>query len=363
MQQIIGYPAGSDVQSQRETDASGKVGEPLSFLDIVEKLRCPVDMRPLRWIEDDGVLVSSDGARRYPVVDGIPCLFAPNEWPQGKSDVTDMVKSFYEETPFPNYDELDGRESLLTKARRGVFARLLEEQLPRPALVLEAGCGTGQLSNFLGLGWGRTVIGADLCLNSLRLAKSFRDRYSINNAQFVQMNLFRLPFPDESFDFIVCNGVLHHTSDPEGGFQEIARKLKRGGCIIIGLYNWLGRLPTLWRRTLIETFGEGWAKLDPRLRGSRLNSGRWAAWYMDQYRHPHESRHSIDEVVQWFDRSGIDMLLAIPPVGGEQFTEETALFRTRSRSGRIDHVVTELAMLLSGGRDGGLYMMIGRKRA
>ena len=105
-----------------------------------------------------------------------------------------MVKSFYEETPFPNYDDLDGRESLQTKAKRGVFARLLDEQIPRPALVLEAGCGTGQLSNFLGMNWGRTVIGADLCLNSLRLAKSFRDRCSIANAQFVQMNLFRPPF-------------------------------------------------------------------------------------------------------------------------------------------------------------------------
>jgi SAM-dependent methyltransferase/uncharacterized protein YbaR (Trm112 family) len=363
MNQIIGYPAESDVQFQRETDASGNGGELRSFLNIVEKLHCPVDMRPLRWIEEDGVLLSSDGARRYPVVDGIPCLFAPNEWPQGKSDVTDMVKSFYEDTPFPNYDDLDGRESLLTKARRGVFARLLEEQLPRPALVLEAGCGTGQLSNFLGMGWGRTVIGADLCLNSLRLAKSFRDRCSINNAQFVQMNLFRPPFPDKSFDFIVCNGVLHHTSDPEGGFYAIARKLKPGGCIIIGLYNWLGRLPTLWRRALIETFGESWAALDPRLRGSKLNSGRWAAWYMDQYRHPHESRHSMAQVEKWFGSSGIDLLLTIPPVGGEDFTEETRLFSTRPSLGRLDYLVSELEMLITGGKDGGLFIMIGRKRA
>jgi len=363
MKQIAGYPVASNVQSRTGVGPGANRGDPLAFLEVLEHLRCPVDLRPLRWVERESVLLSSDGARRYPVVDGIPCLFAPNQWPEGKSDVTDTVKSFYEETPFPNYDDLDGRDSLLTKARRGVFARLLDEQLGRPARVLEAGCGTGQLSNFLGMGWDRTVIGADLCLNSLRLAKSFRDRCSIENAHFVQMNLFRPPFPDATFDLVISNGVLHHTSDPEGGFHAIARKLKPGGCVIIGLYNWLGRLPTLWRRALIETFGEGWAKLDPRLRGSRLNSGRWAAWYMDQYRHPHESRHSIDEVIQWFDRSGIDMLLAIPPVGGEQFTEETALFRMRSRSGRIDHVVTELAMLLSGGRDGGLYMMIGRKRA
>lgn len=333
------------------------------FLDVGGTLRCPIDMRPLRWNADERVLTSDDGARRYPVVEGIPCLFAPNEWPKDRSDVTDTVKAFYEETPFPNYDDLDSRDSLRAKAQRGVFARLLDKQLPRSAMVLEAGCGTGQLSNFLGMGWDRTVIGADLCLNSLRLAKSFRDRCSIENAHFVQMNLFRPPFPDETFDVIISNGVLHHTSDPKGGFVSIARKLKPGGYIIIGLYNWLGRLPTLWRRALIETFGDGWAKLDPRLRSNALNKGRRSAWFMDQYRHPHESKHSIDEVAGWFGECGLDVGLTIPPVGGEQFTEETQLFRPRPPSGRLDRFVTELEMLLRGGIDGGLYMMIGQRRA
>ncbi len=338
-------------------------GQPRAFLDIRESLRCPVDMDALQWQEDESVLTSADGSRRYPVVDGIPCLFAPNSWPQGKADVTDLVKSFYEETPFPNYDDVDNRESFAVKARRGVFARLLDQQISRPALVLEAGCGTGQLSNFLGMGWGRKVIGADLCLNSLRLAKAFRDRCSIENAHFVQMNLFRPPFPDATFDLVISNGVLHHTSDPEGGFHAIARKLKPGGFVIIGLYNWLGRRPTLWRRRLIETFGERWAMLDGRLRSGAMNAGRRSAWFMDQYRHPHESSHSMHEVAQWFDKSGIDTLMSIPPVGGEKFTEDTALFRPRPPSSQLDRVMAELAMLLAGGRDGGLYMMIGRKRA
>ena len=331
-----------------------------SLPDISDKLRCPVDLRPLEL--QDGFLRSEDRARQYPIVDGIPCLFAPNEWPGDSTDVTDMVKAFYEKTPFPNYDDLDTRESLRLKAGRGVFARLLDEQLPRSACVLEAGCGTGQLSNFLGMGWDRTVIGADLCLNSLRLAKSFRDRCSIENAHFVQMNLFRPPFPDDTFDLIISNGVLHHTSDAKGGFVSLARKLKPGGYIIIGLYNWLGRLPTLWRRRLIETFGEGWARLDPRLRANRMNEGRRSAWYMDQYRHPHESKHSMDEVAGWFDQCGIDVGLSIPPVGGEPFTDATKLFTPRARSGALERFAAELEMLLQGGTDGGLYMMIGQRR-
>lgn len=362
MIQTVGVQAGHAPPPQPAGDITAPAVDAAAFLAVEPLLRCPVDMRPLRWLEAERRLVSTDGARHYPVVDGIPCLYAPNEWPAGRSDVTDTVKSFYEETPFPNYDDLDGRESLRWKAQRGVFARLLDEQIPRPALVLEAGCGTGQLSNFLGMSWGRTVIGADLCLNSLRLAKSFRDRCSISNVQFIQMNLFRPPFADDTFDLVVSNGVLHHTSDPEAGFRSIAAKLKPGGHIIIGLYNWLGRLPTLWRRRLIETFGEGWAALDPRLRGSRLNSGRWAAWFMDQYQHPHESRHSMAEVERWFEHEGIELRLTIPPAGGEQFAQDTPLFTRRPARSRLDYLMAELQMLLSGGNDGGLYMMIGQKR-
>src|SRR5262245_18194269 len=138
-------------------------------------MRCARCARCLAETRD--ALTCGAWAQRYPVVDGIPQLFVPNEWGGGKLDVTDIVKEFSEETPFPNYDDLDSRESLRSKARLGAFARLLDEQIPEDALVLEAGCGTGQLTNFLGMNWRRRVIGADLCMNSLRLGQGSRDRF------------------------------------------------------------------------------------------------------------------------------------------------------------------------------------------
>lgn len=329
---------------------------------ILPLLRCPVSGSLLEWDGRAEVLRSTDGERDYPVVDGLPLMFAPNVWPAGKRDVTDIVKTFYEETPFPNYDDLDSRESLEQKARRGVFARLLDEQLPPGATVLEAGCGTGQLSNFLAMDWNRTVVGADLCKNSLRLAKGFRDRFAVTNATFVQMNLFRPPFENESFDVVISNGVLHHTADPEAGFHAIASKLKPGGIIIIGLYNWLGRLPTLWRRRAIELLGKRSLLLDSRLRGGQLNKGRWAAWFRDQYQHPHESKHSITEVLGWFEKDRIEFLSSVPSIGNEKFTPDFRLFERHPAGQRLERIGTEAEMLLSGGQDGGLYIMIGRKR-
>ncbi len=303
----------------------------------------------------------AESGRAVAMTDGIPSLFAPND-ASFQGDVTELVKAFYEETPFPNYDGFDSRQSLSDKARRGVFAALLDDQLPAGALVLEAGCGTGQLSNFLGMSWRRRVIAGDMCLNSLRLAKRFADQHDIRNVGFLQFNLFRPPFEDNSFDVIISNGVLHHTGDCEGGFRSLLAKLKPGGHIVIGLYNARGRLPTLWKRWLFRTLGPRFYFLDPRLRDWKREPARVKAWFIDQYRHPHETRHSMSEVLNWFERYGVDFINGIPHLDGSAFSKQEKLLAPHATGTRLSRFMTEFNMLAGGGADGGLFIMIGRKR-
>jgi SAM-dependent methyltransferase len=239
---------------------------------------------------------------------------------------------------------------------------MLKEQLPQGALVLDAGCGTGQLTNYLGMSWKYRVIGGDICLNSLSLAKAFRDRFSIRNAAFVQMNLFRLPFCNDAFDVIITNGVLHHTSDPKRAFVELLRRLKPGGLIIVGLYNTYARLPTLWRRSVFSWIGPPAYFLDSRLRKEGVAKGRWDAWFADQYKHPHESRHSQDEVMTWFDENEVDFLSGIPAPDGKDLHADDNLFVPHPRGTPLDRFAVQIGLLLEGGKDGGLFIMIGRKR-
>ena len=165
---------------------------------------------------------------RYPVIDGIPRLFVPTEGLVQSQDVTEIVKQFYEQTPFPDYDDLDNHRALLEKARSGLFARLLNEQIPYNARVVEIGCGTGQLTNFLAIAH-RSVLGVDVCLNSLQLAQRFKTEHGLERAAFAQMNLFRPGLKDGFFDVVISNSVLHHTADCRGAFQCISRLLKPGG--------------------------------------------------------------------------------------------------------------------------------------
>jgi SAM-dependent methyltransferase len=348
------FPQGAAVTP----DGEGAV--PRIFSDVGDVLECPVTLRPMHLIGDQFVVPGTD--RRYEVVDGIPRCFVNGNDDRSAPDVTTTVKEFYELTPFPNYDGLDSRESLAARARKSVFAAMLDSQIPEGALVLEAGCGTGQMTNFLGMSWKRKVLGGDMSFGSLRLAKAFRDRYGIRNAAFLQMNIFHLPFRDSSFDVIVSNGVLHHTGDAAGGFAALVRKLKPGGFIAVGLYNAYARLPTLWRRTMFERFGESLHFLDPRLRRADANEARVRAWFMDQYRHPHETRHSMDEVLGWFAAHAIDFTYGIPAPDNSPFTANDKLFEVRSPGIRMERVMTQVEMLLKGGKDGGLFVMIGRKR-
>jgi SAM-dependent methyltransferase len=327
---------------------------------LLPLMACPLDGGALRWDRAAGCL--RDGHHEYPIRMGIPMLFAPRPASgSGQRDVTGIVKEFYEETTFPNYDGLDTRDSLRRKASAGILAGLLDEQLPSDCKILEAGCGTGQMTNFLAMHRGRTVVGSDICFNSLNLANQFRSRFSINNACFVQMNLFDPFFKQHSFDVVVSNGVLHHTADAAGAFHSIQRLVKPGGYVLIGLYNWLGRLPTLWLRALIRGFGDFAGSLDSRMRRER-DAGRRKAWFMDQYKHPHETKHSMDEVLGWFAKDGFDFVSSIPTIGDADFLERSALFEPQAAGRYLDRLSTELDLLLSGGVDGGLYIMIGRKR-
>ncbi len=293
--------------------------------------------------------------------DGIWQMFWPHERFADADDVTEKVKAFYEETPFPDYDDRETIRSLLDKARAGLYARALDRSIPYNSSVLEVGCGTGQLSNFLGISC-RRIVGVDLCLNSLRLGERFRATHGLERISFMQMNLFRLAFKPEQFDVILCNGVLHHTSDPYGGFRGLLPFLKPGGHIVIGLYNRYGRLMTDFRRQIFRATRGRARWIDPIIRAGTRSDAKVEAWFADQYRHPHESKHTIGEVLEWFTDSDIEFLRGIPSVTpGPNRLHEIDLFEPEERGTRLDHVLVQLREIATGNREGGFFLMIGRK--
>lgn len=303
----------------------------------------------------------ADGGHSFGIEDGIPLLFWPNEWNEARRDVTETVRAFYEKRPFPAYDDFEDISSLQRKARDGMFARLLDEQLPPGIRVLEVGCGTGQLSNFLSIA-NRQVFASDLCLSSLRLGKAFCRQHDLDRVRFVQQNLFRPAFKPQNFDLVACTGVLHHTSDPFLAFETISQMVRPGGYLLVGLYHRYGRLMTDVRRVLFRLSGERFHFLDPNLRRIDSSDAKRKAWLADQYEHPHESRHTIGETIRWIERIGFEFVSSIPSSKPRHlFAPETRIFEVEQPGGVLERLVVELGMMFRGGREGGLFLTIGRR--
>ncbi|HRK61214.1 MAG TPA: class I SAM-dependent methyltransferase [Candidatus Omnitrophota bacterium] len=301
-----------------------------------------------------------DAITSFPVEDGIIKAYIPNN---GDAEtLTSQVKQFYEKTPFPNYDEMDNLGSLIEKSRERQFPEMLNQSIPPNAKVLEVGCGTGQLGNFLSIA-GRTVFSVDMCWNSLRLAQTFKEKNNLQTVSFAQMNLFRMPLKPESFDVVICTGVLHHTGSAYEGFRGLLPLVKPGGHIIIGLYNRYGRMQTKIRSAFFKVFGEKFAYIDPYLRQHGVMNAKKSAWFQDQYCHPHETCHTMDEVLGWFKKNQIEFIRSFPScVFGDSFSLDyhNSVFSPQPSGSRTDRLFSQLQQMFTD-TEGGLFIMIGKK--
>ena len=258
-----------------------------------------------------------------------------------REQITGEVGQFYEEHPFPDYRPADDLGALVRAGRANPFLRALDDEIPPGANVLEAGCGTGQLSNFLGAG-GRVVIGLDLSRASLQRAEAFRARAEIDTVKFIRGDLFHPPILPESVDVLISNGVLHHTADPHGALALLSNLVRPGGYLLIGLYNRYARLLLpLLRREHAAAVG-----------------ARAEAWFHDQHAHPRESRHTIDEVLGWADALDLEFVRCVPSLGAEPTSAQ--ICTPEDRGVWLQRWLVQLSWL-GRARDGGLWVTVLRR--
>jgi SAM-dependent methyltransferase len=271
------------------------------------------------------------------------------------------IRTFYESCSFPGYEDLETPLDLVEKSKQRGYARLLDEQLPLGVRILDAGCGTGQLAIFLSLVH-RTVVGADFSSASLAKGDAFRRRFGLANVSFAQMDLFAPALRDEGFDYVFCNGVLHHTADAVGAFRQLVRLVKPGGFIAIGLYNPYGRLFLNLRRVVFRLTGDRFQRLDFFFRQATVGAEKKRIWFMDQYKNPHEDMFSVDDVLAWFRDAGIEYINSVPPIRlGEPAGGDDRLFAPRPPGTRLERILAQLSWIFTQGREGGFFVTFGRK--
>lgn len=100
------------------------------------------------------------------------------------------------------------------------------------ARVLDVGTGTGVMVPLLLERVGETgeIVGLDF---SPKMLEAARGKGFPPNVQFVEANVVELPYPDSSFDLVVCNALLPHLPDKARTLSEMNRVLVPGGALAI----------------------------------------------------------------------------------------------------------------------------------
>lgn len=103
--------------------------------------------------------------------------------------------------------------------------------------ILEAGSGSGKASILLGKHYNITLL--DISKNALKYAKYLSKKHDIKEVEFINGNLFFMPFGKNEFDFVWNIGVLEHYifEDAVRICREMLRVVKSNGKIAVGVPN------------------------------------------------------------------------------------------------------------------------------
>jgi 2-polyprenyl-3-methyl-5-hydroxy-6-metoxy-1,4-benzoquinol methylase len=101
--------------------------------------------------------------------------------------------------------------------------------------ILDLGCGAGFWTYKLAEAGYINLYAADLTESALELTKKRLELYGYIANVSIQ-NAENLSYESAEFDFINCQGVVHHTPNTEAAISEIARVLKPNGAASISVY-------------------------------------------------------------------------------------------------------------------------------
>jgi SAM-dependent methyltransferase len=121
------------------------------------------------------------------------------------------------------YDRIGAGYDTTRRADPGLVGWLLDLlAMPAGSRCLDVACGTGNYTTALAEA-GLQLVGVDVSRQMLTAA-----REKSGAVRWVTGDVANLPFPNGAFEVAVCTLALHHFSQPERSFREIARVLSIG---------------------------------------------------------------------------------------------------------------------------------------
>jgi len=220
------------------------------------------------------------------------------------------VLEFYRSLPFNYRDSVEEQVKAIRSTNAIATYPVLPPLLGSGVSVLEVGCGTGWLSNSMNFYYQARVLGIDFNPVAIaRAQKVAREMKLKTNFQVEDLFLYQPKMP---FEVVVSLGVLHHTNNCAAAVQRLCEHfVAPGGHIMVGLYHKYGRQPFLDSFQEMKERGATEAEMLARYRSlhSQLkDETHLFSWFRDQVLHPHETQHTVAEMLPILKESGMELV-------------------------------------------------------
>ena len=248
------------------------------------------------------------------------------------------VREQYEEFPYPERDPANEKKRILLPYLSRIDAVnhhcFKGRQDFRNFRVLVAGGGTGDnliaWSEQLRGKENSSVVYIDMSEVSAAIAKKRADIRKLDNITWINDSILNIPdLHLGEFDFVECNGVLHHLEDPDIGLKALASVLKPGGGMNLMVYAPYGRTGIYHVQNLMRLVNSNVENARRKIKNTKetlkaLPQYHWFnaskllglvsysdaendAGIYDLFLHSQDRAFTILEVHEWLERCGLKM--------------------------------------------------------
>lgn len=209
---------------------------------ILKFLCCPscYDILTLKVEESEGeevkegVLECPQG-HSYPITNFIPCLIVKKgKKASSHNQVKESFSTKWQIGPQYSKKYKDFFDDWFRRKVGIPDKKDFADYFSNKEMMLDAGTGLGPKVTVMAKLSKGEVFGIDIAEGSV--AAAYRHSKKYPNAHIIQADIFHLPFKKAIFDFIVSDGVLHHTPDTRKAFLALVPFLAKGGDIAIHVY-------------------------------------------------------------------------------------------------------------------------------
>src|SRR3984957_2177088 len=271
------------------------------------------------------LLLRGGSARNRSEAQGAQRMSTTGEDAEVPADRAEAIRAFYESHPYPApISSLEGRLDRYRSPRRRRAQSLLLWPLEKPRVgrtILVAGCGTSQAARYALTEPDARVTAIDISETSLRHTRDLQHKHDIRNLQLHRLAIERIGDLGETFDQIVCTGVLHHLSDPDGGLRSLRNVLAVNGAMHIMVYAPYGRAGVYMMQDYCRLLGIGVRDEELRHLGETVQAlpvdhpisgvvkrakdfARPNA-LADALLNPQDRAYSVPQIYDWLERCGL----------------------------------------------------------